>query len=105
MKKLVKVAVVGGNNLRVNDKTVQLVALNLLQLKAGEVVVTGTGGGALIGEKAAYQEEIPNVIMSGLKLAERADVLIALPGGATTRNYVKMFKDANKRVVEIEVGK
>ena len=105
MKKLVKVAVVGGNNLRATDNVVQLVALNLLQLKAGEVVVTGVGGGALIGEKAAYQEEIPNVIMSGVKLAERADVLIALPGGATTRNYVKMFKDANKKVVEIEVGK
>jgi len=105
MKRIVRVAVVGGNNLKVSDKAVQLVALHLLQLKAGEVVVTGVGGGALIGEKAAYQEEIPNVIMSGIKLAERADVLIALPGGATTRNYVKMFKDNNKKVVEIEVGK
>ena len=105
MKKLIKVAVVGGNNLKVSEKAVQLVALHLLQLKAGEVIVTGVGGGALIGEKAAYQEEIPNVIMSGLKLGERADILIALPGGAATRSYVKMFKDNNKRVVEIEVGK
>ena len=105
MKKLIKVAVVGGNNLKVSEKSINLVANYLLQLKAGEVIVTGVGGGALIGEKAAYQVEVPNVLMSGLKLVERADILVTLPGGASTRSYVKMFNDAKKKVVEIEVGK
>ena len=105
MKKLVKVAVVGGNNLRVDDKTVSTIQMSLDGLNADEVIVTGAGGASLAGEIAASNLGVPNVLMSGAKLLERASVLIALPGGATTRKYVKMFKDSNKKVVEIEVGK
>ena len=104
-KKLVKVAVVGGNNLRVDDKTVSTIQMSLDGLNADEVIVTGAGGASLAGEIAASNLGVPNVLVSGAKLLERASVLIALPGGATTRNYVKMFKDANKKVVEIEAGK
>lgn len=96
-----KIAVVGGTNLRATDKWVNNVALHLVEHRAMEVIVTGTGGGSLIGEKAAYQIEMPNVLMSGQKLVDRADILFTLPGGSTTRNYVKMFTDAKKPVVQI----
>jgi len=96
-----KIAVVGGTNLRATDKWVNNVAMHLEEYRAMEVIVTGTGGGSLIGEKAAYQIEMPNVLMSGQKLVDRADILFTLPGGSTTRNYVKMFTDAKKPVVQI----
>jgi len=96
-----KVAVVGGNNLRANDKWINNVALHLVEHRAMEVIVTGTGGGSLIGEKAAYQIEMPNVLMSGQKLVDRADILFTLPGGSATRTYTKMFVDAKKPIVQI----
>lgn len=99
-----KIAVVGGTNLRPTEKWVNTVALHLTEHKAMEVIVTGTGGGSLIGEKAAYEIEVPNVLMSGQKMVDRADVLFTLPGGTTTRSYVRMFTDAKKPVVAIVGG-
>jgi hypothetical protein len=104
MKKSYHIAVVGGTNLRPNDKWINQLAIHLEEQKADEVVITGTGGGSLIGELAAAKLYIPNVILSGQKLVDRADKLIALPGGYTARSYVRMFGEAGKPVVIVEDG-
>ena len=103
-KKIIRVAVVGGSNLKVTDKWIRTVALKLEEMKADEVLVTDMGNGSAIGEKAAAKMEIPNVIMSGQKLVDRSDLCILLPGGAATRQYAKLFSGTNKKVIALEGG-
>lgn len=103
-KKIIRVAVVGGSNLKVTDKWIRTVALKLEEVKADEVLVTDMGNGSVIGEMAAAKMEIPNVIMSGQKLVDRSDLCILLPGGAATRQYAKLFSTTNKKVIALEGG-
>ncbi len=101
MKKIKRIAVAGGANLKPTDKWINQVSQHLKEHKADEVITTGSGNAALIGEKAAYNIEVPNVILPAVKMSERADVLLALPGGASTKALTRMFIEQKKSVVNL----
>ena len=100
-KKIKRVAVSGGANIKVTDKWVQNVAMHLKEHKADEVITTGQGNASLIAEKAAAMSDIPNVILPIGKIVERADILLSLPGGSSTRTITRMFLEQKKGVVNL----
>ena len=101
MKKIKRVAVVGGANLKVTDKWIQQLAQHLTEHKANEVIITGNGGGSVIAEKAAASLDIPNVLMYPASMSDKADILLTMPGGSNTRSVARMFMDKGKPVVAI----
>lgn len=108
MKNNKKVGIAGGNVIKDKDRWVDIVAKALKRWKATEVVMSASSGDhVVIAEKAASISDVPNVILPGpVAMEERASMLIVLPGQAAKTNAIaKLFRDHNKRVINmVEVG-
>ena len=111
-----RVIIAGGRDYVAEPKHLEYVIEILLELQPKEIVSGGAKGADRVGEVIAGYYDIPLVNFHAAwdvfgkaagpernaRMADYADVLIALPGGKGTRNMINEMQKRNKQVFIIE---